>query len=245
MNVAEVRKSIQRVISGHRRILAEIGASQPKLLELGAITGIAEHYRANGFTVTLLHPRGKRGFIVKTSTRGFPWNFSRIHAAKDKSTVELHMNLMVRGAHDEGIYCVDVGITNAGVVPTEKPDTKWDCLPNPEMITFAEVKKLVVYPMLLAQFIGIVHELKPAFLKKRRKVSGDHPCPILITLGHFSGNSKSIVDAYPKRNISVMIAANYDMRLARIRAAGGGSPFADPPSEEVPLLMPSENRDFE
>ncbi len=60
------------------------------------------------------------------------------------------MNLMVRGAHDEGIYCVDVGIVRTGVVPQAvEPEAKWECVPNESLISFAEVKRLLVYPMLL------------------------------------------------------------------------------------------------
>src|SRR5207244_13630 len=153
--------------------------------------------------------------------------FSRIIAERDGTTVEIHMNLMVRSAHDDGIYCVDVGIALADSIPSEKSEEKWACLQNNSLITFAEVKKLVVYPMLLAQFIGIVHEIKPEFLKSRRDVDKSHLSPILITLQYFSGNSKAIVDAYPRRGINVTIAENYDMRLARVRAGKSATPFDD------------------
>jgi hypothetical protein len=63
-------------------------------------------------------------------------------ADKDGLTVELHMNLMVRSAHDEGVYCVDVSVTSGGAVPTEKSVEKWQCLANDALITFAEAKKL-------------------------------------------------------------------------------------------------------
>jgi hypothetical protein len=50
---------------------------------------------------------------------------------KDGERTEAHMNLLVRGSHDEGIYCVDVGIVQAAVVP-EKVDrkVKWVCVPK-------------------------------------------------------------------------------------------------------------------
>jgi hypothetical protein len=202
-----------------------IGTSQTKLLELGAVTGLAEHYKAQGCKARVENPKGKKSFVVKTSTRGFPWNFSRIVIEKESALCELHMNLMVRGAHDDGVYCVDIGITEPGSIPTAKPKAEWDSLDNPNLITFAEVKKLVIYPMLLAQFIGIVHELKPSFLKGRRSVATVHPSPTLIVLGHYSGNSQAIVSHYKKRNIHVTIAENYDGRLSRVRTGAAKSPF--------------------
>jgi hypothetical protein len=55
---------------------------------------------------------------------------------------------MVRGAHDDGIYCVDVGIVQTGIVPQKvDPKIKWQCAPNESLISFAEAKRLPVYPM--------------------------------------------------------------------------------------------------
>jgi hypothetical protein len=227
MDVTEIKKAIERVIRRHSKIFAQIGSNQPKLLELGAITGLAEHYKACGYSVRVANPKGKRSFTVKTSSRGFPWNFSRIVAEKGGASVELHMNLMVRSAHDDGVYCVDVGITVANGVPVEKPTTDWICLNNIDLITFAEVKKIVVYPMLLAQFIGIVHEIKPSFLRGRKRLDRAHLSPVLIALGHFSGNASLIVEGYKRRGINVTIAENYDFRLARVRGRSAKSPFID------------------
>ncbi len=76
MDVAEVQKSIRRVITKHKEAFSAIGTSQTKLLELGAVTGVAEHYRAKGYRTRVVNPKGKAYFVVKTSTRGFPWNFT-------------------------------------------------------------------------------------------------------------------------------------------------------------------------
>ena len=47
------------------------------------------------------------------------------------------------------------------MVPRKKQQPKWERLDNGDLITFAEVKKLIVYPMLLAHFVGIIHEIMP------------------------------------------------------------------------------------
>lgn len=228
MDLLEIRKAVARVIRKHREAFEVIGASQTKLLELGAVTGIAEHYRSRGYKPRVINPKGKNSFIVKTSARGFPWNFSRILIERDSSPCcELHMNLSVEGAHGVGVYCVDVGIVTPGSVPAAKPAAAWRSARNSELITFAEVKKLVIYPMLLAQFVGIVHEIKPAFLSGRGSMCPVHPSPMLIVLGHYSANSFDIVQHYHTRGISVIVAANYDGRLARVRAGITRGPFDD------------------
>lgn len=231
MDVNEIQKSIKRVIQRHKRAFDVINGSQTKLLELGAITGIAEHYKSKGFVPRVVNPKGRRSFVVKTSTRGFPWNFSRIiiedPGKNSEALCELHMNAVVDGAHKVGTYCVDVGVVEPCSIPAEEPPKKiWKTLSNSDLITFAEVKKLVVYPMLLAQFLGIVHEIKPTFLRGRKRLHQAHPSPTLIVLGHYSANSLDIVRSYKRRKIAVWVAANYDGRLARVRNGEEASPFA-------------------
>jgi hypothetical protein len=168
-------------------------------------------------------------FVVKTGTRGHPARYSRIRVEKGGVTAELHMNLLMRGAHDEGVYCVDVGVVQPGVVPEKAGNKqKWVCVENEFLITFGEVKRLVVYPMLLAQFVGIVHEIKPDFLADPAPERFDryrHLPPVLMALGHFSGNSAAIVRAYERRSIRLCIAENFDMRIAAHRKQTCASPL--------------------
>lgn len=225
MDIDSLESSIKTIIKDHKEAFIQIGASQPKLLELSSLTGIAQHYQSNNFTVEVVNPKGKKGLQIKTSTQGFPWNFSRIHLHKGSESAEIHMNLKVRSAQDEGIYCIDVGVAQSGKVPESRPKSEWICLSNEHLITFAEAKKLNIYPMLLAQFIGIVHEIKPEFLASKDPSQGHHLPPTLISLGHFSGNSSQIVKSYPGRGVRVFIAENYDIRLAKVRKKDESSPF--------------------
>jgi hypothetical protein len=227
MNVAEIRKAIKQIIARHAEAFRQIGSSQPKLLELAALTGLAQHYKSHNFSIRVVNPKGKKAFTVKTSTRGYPWNFSRILVSKNSEAAELHMNVLVRSAHDEGIYCVDVGIVESSSIPSKKSEVRWVCLENEYLLTFAEVKKLVVYPMLLAQFVGIVHEIKPQYLRSASLRHPSHLPPILVALGHFSGNAGAIVKAYASRGIHITVAENYDVRIARVRGNPSGSPFSN------------------
>jgi hypothetical protein len=236
MNVDSVKEALREFTRKHRAAFTLVAKRESQLLELAAMVGVELHYRSNGYLTTIMSPGKGNVFVVKTSTRGHPSKYSFVLIEKGEESGEVHMNLMVRGAHDDGIYCVDVGIVKAGIVPQKKdPKIKWQCAPNGALISFAEAKRLPVYPMLLAQFIGIVHEIRPEFLRAPppegfgRKMQLP---PTLISLGRFSGNSKAIVDAYATRDISVCIAENFDVRLASHRKAGTSSPlYWDPPTD--------------
>lgn len=224
MKVDEIEMAIKRVVRRFSGTLKAISNSQTQLLELASITGVAEHYKSLGYAIQAVNPPKKKGFVVKTTTRGYPWNFSYFVCRRDGVELEVHMNVRVRSAHDLGIYCVDVGVVAVDAIPKAKSTPPWECVANVDLLTFAETKKLVVYPMLLAQFIGIVHEICPGNLSG--SVRHIELFPALITLGHFSGNSTSIVGAYPGRGINVKVVENYDMRLSRVRLGLVASPFS-------------------
>ncbi len=220
-------------MSRHPEALRTVASSQTKLLELAAITGVAEHFKDQGFVVTTEGLGPRSSFRVKTSASGYPWNFSRFRVQREDEAYEIHMNLKVRGAHDEGIYCVDVAVIDTAIVPQEKPQKQWLCAENEPLKTFVEVKKLNVYPMLLAQFFGIVHEITPEFVDPAKPGRAKDPLlePALAVLGSLSGNSASIIKGFEVRGLSVMVAYNYDLRLMKSRL-NGGSPFAKAPSSE-------------
>jgi len=231
MDVDAISAHIKGFLKKHQQVFYSLSTNQSKALELAVAVGVAEHYRYKGYAVEIANPtKTPNQFVVKTGTRGYPWNFSRINLSRNDNTFEAHLNLLARSAHDQGRYCVDVGIVNSGSVPTKGTKKSWDCASNSDLVTFAEVKKLFVYPMLLAQFLGIVHEIKPQFINETvsdQFMEEDHLLPTLASLGPFSGNSKNIVEAYPTRGIRVVIAQNFDVRLANLRGGKISSPFED------------------
>jgi hypothetical protein len=159
---------------------------------------------------------------VKVTARGHPWNFSYFSAGKGRTEVEVHVNLAVRGAgrKDPGYYVVDIAIVRTDSVP--RSATKdWKGIDNEALITFVEAKKLVIYPMLLAHFVGIAHELTPRFLKKRRPPDGSpdpHFFPTLLATGYFTDNARAIVESYPARRYWLNVVPDMDVRISAIAA---------------------------
>lgn len=227
MKVEEVNRFIKTFVSRNKLKLDYLGGRQTQLLELSVSVGVVQHYKAIGYTISIINPGKKDVFRVKLGTRGHPSDYSRVLCSKGLGGVEIHSNISVRGAHDEGIYCVDVGIMKPGSVPDNKKK-KWIAADNSSLLSFVEAKKLVIYPMLLAQFLGIVHEIKPKFIFKapvRGYGTGKHLPPTLVTLGNYSGNSKIITKGFKERKIQLNIAENYDIRIATVRKNGIVSPF--------------------
>jgi len=209
-------------IASHQAQFDRIPGLQHQLLELAALALCSAHYRRIGYTVT---PRNLSGahFRVKLGTRGKPWEYSWFLCEREDSRFEIHANLSVRGSHDDnGVYCVDVAVTEEGCLPAEPAQQRtFQAVDNALLITFAEAKKLVAYPMLLAQFLGIVHEVKYRFVSGRRRprgfVSANHFDPALITIGYLQATSARIREGFRNRGYHVTVVADADFELSRLR----------------------------
>ena len=228
MDVDAVSVALRNYIQTYRAQLAQVPVIQSQLLELGAFILAAEHYRATGYTVTVTNLiRGE--FRMKRTSRGRPWRFSWFTVSKGPRTAEIHANISVAGAYgvDSSRYVVDVGVCEQGAVPCEE-DKTWVSVENHALRTFVEAKRLTIYPMLLAQFVGIVHEIKPEFLRptiQNLSETGDFE-PTLVTTGPWARSCEEIYRYYPKRGFRLRVIPNLDDTLARLRrGALPRSPF--------------------
>lgn len=233
MNADQISNAIRQFARHHRTALDFLNARQTQLLEVGAMVGVVQHYRAFGYETSIQNPSGTQEFRVKLSTRGHPADYSHVVCARGTSVFELHSNLSVFGGRDSGIYCVDVAVVNPGIVPTKKSKQGLEILKNSELISFAEAKKLVIYPMLLAQFVGIVHEILPKFLKRDKKycLGDDHLHPALIALGNLTSNATDILRSFNRRKYKIVVAESFDIRLSAAARVTDRSPFVGSISE--------------
>lgn len=240
MNADSVSSAIRLFARQHRTALDFLNARQTQLLEIGAMVGVVQHYRAYGYDTSIRNPAGTQEFRVKLSTRGHPADYSHVVCERGATVCELHSNLSVLGGRDSGIFCVDVAIVNPGVVPTKKSKKGAQPLQNGDLISFAEAKKLVIYPMLLAQFLGIVHEVTPKFLKRDRKyqLANDHLHPALIALGSLTPNAREILRSFRRRKYKITAAELFDIRLSAAARGRNLSPFVGTVAE---LLQNSAN----
>lgn len=220
MNVSAIEQELKAFIDKHSVQFEHLAVRETALLELGALTMATEHYRLAGFTVTVENAMNGL-FVAKLSSRGYPYNFSWFRCVRGEEVYEIHSNLSVLGGHkDEAVYVVDVAVVvGDDKVPRAKPKQKWAALENSALATFAEVKKLVVYPMLLAQFIGIVHEITPSRLKRSKTgtQADDHFPPALITLGYLTATSSKAITGFAKRKFRVCVVHSFDVYLSQMR----------------------------
>lgn len=215
MNLAEAVDSLDRFIKKHKSEFYDLPKRETALFEIVGIVATAEKLRKSGFAVEVQNLQNAK-FKVKVTSSGNPNNFSHFRCSKGGRVFEIHGNLMVKGAHDEGVYCVDVAIVTRNSIPSKIVNLrKWKGIENRFLVSFAEMKRMVAFPMLLAQFIGIVHEIKPRYLRARSS-GAPRKClvkPALMVQRYSSPNCKAIVANFEKRGISIDVNPEIAMML--------------------------------
>lgn len=221
MEVDEVKRALSEFIASYRTEFSRLANRQSQLLEMGALALTAEHYRINGYAV---EPRNLRrgSFKIKLGSRGYPWNFSWFKCVRGEREFVIHANVPVFSNYrkDEGRYVVDVGVLDVDGVPRSDSDEEWVAAENEELWTFLEAKRLVVYPVLLAQFVGIVHEVKPRFLGGRRPYGfcvGGHFDPALVAVGYLHATARKVESSYADRGFKIQIVPAFDTRISELR----------------------------
>jgi hypothetical protein len=230
-DVEDIAKSLRQFVRTYNAQFQRLSTRKSQLLEIGALMIAAQHYDLSGYDVKLENARGKQ-IRVKLTTNGDPWNFSLFKVSKGSRCFEIHMNLPVADAvSTKGAkYVADIVVVPFGVVPRSKPSEgpKWKVLPNDSLITFIEAKALVIYPMLIAQFIGIVHELLPGFLLGRRPSgfrAAKHFDPTLVSLGYLHTTCLNIVSGFKGRKLYIGVVDEFDRAITGINFGSTSSPL--------------------
>lgn len=229
----QVSQQITDFLKRHKSSLHEIVKHNTNVFEAFCFILFVQYYETAGYQ---LEPKnlldGK--FRFKYNTRGYPWNYSYFAAVSSESKegesqvlFEIRHNQQVSGAwveigEEDGIappmFALDVAVIKAESLPQleqgQKRNNENYWVDNAHLITFAEAKKLTAYPMLLAQFLGIVHEVKPEFLRSDSREITDtdsddqHPHPILFTSNHLSSGTAKVLESFEARELRMMVVEN-------------------------------------
>ena len=214
----------------HKSSMYEIATHGTNVFEAFCFVIVVRHYEMAGYELkpeNLLD--GK--FRFKYNTRGYPWNYSYFivsskerEAENDSGLFEIRHNLKVSGAWvgaetdndtDPPMFALDVAVIESDSLPNLKMGQKrngekyW--VDNMDLITFGEAKKLTAYPMLLAQFLGIVHEIKPEFLNTEERenlktiLDQKHPPPLLLTSNHLTWGTKQVLKSFQDRDLLIRV----------------------------------------
>lgn len=221
MNEERIKAALKKFIREYKATFDSMGKRQSQLFELAALIMATEHYKRKGYNVFSKGIIGNK-FKVKLNARGDSRKFSFFEVRKDNISLEIHANIAVRSFYgkDNGIYVIDVGVIKSRCMPDIQKEKNWRALDNEDLVTFIEAKKIVIYPMLLAQFVGIVHEIKPCFLGLNLPYDfkqQSHFFPALVSIGYLHGTSANIKTGFETRGFKLNIIPAFDIEIAKLR----------------------------
>jgi len=206
----DAKSSLQSFFSNNGSAINNFGKTVNQTFEAYVFASTIKWYSRNKWDIKCHNPKygpHKGQFQLKFSTRGAPKNYTFIRCTKGNQTVQIRHGLRVAtkfmqaGQKYPSNLCLDVSIINDNDLSYYGTS---DSLPNDQLVTFGEAKHMSGFAELIAGFIGMVHEMKPDFLKKK-KLGKHHPQPFLYVSGRLNPTAKGIKETIEYRKIQVDI----------------------------------------
>lgn len=191
----------------------EFGTTVNQTFEAFVFAAVVKWYSNNGWTVTFKHPKESNGFVkLKFSTRGRPSNYTYAICKKKKTVIQVRHGLRVATKHHRQHFHqpANIVLDVAVILDTDLSNYKTNAyVDNDKLITFGEAKHLSAFAELIANFIGLVHEMKPdALLPKHENQllsPLEHPFPFLYVSGHLNPTAQGIIQSIEMRKFSIQV----------------------------------------
>jgi len=199
----------------HGATAQDFGRRVYQTFEAMTFSKVIRWYKQNGWIPEVINPRSNGGrFRLKFNTNGNAENFTYVRCTKEESSVQIRHQIRVETYHNRStgrripranIVC-DVAVLR---------DSRYDHVRgrmhvfNEDLITFAEAKHMDAYAELIAQFIGLVHELQPKRLSHRRALRTPeyrgHPLPFLHLSGVCMGSAEGLMATVRRRHLDIAV----------------------------------------
>lgn len=209
---AKTQRDLLAFFSAYHAQLDSFGRYVNQTFEAFALAQTIKWYMARGWKVSCKNPKGGQ-FKLKFSTRGKPVNFSYFILKDKKQTIHIRHQLRVGIRHNvtsSANINLDVAVYNETDLSKYALD---EFLPNSELLSFGEAKHMSAYAELMANFVGLVHELKPEKLDNIRNSNGfvpsDHIPPFMIVSGILYPTAKELKNSIIDRGYDIDVYDYY------------------------------------
>ena len=262
--VDRLRDRIGQFLRDYSVEVKDIAAKVSNIFEAYCYVLFVRYYEKEGLHLQAENLTSENVFKFRFSTNGNPWNFSYFTARKNQDgeiLFDIRHNQKVVGywvspqeddSEAPGLFAMDVAVIKPGALPDLPKGTKTaghqTYVSNSDLITFGEAKNLVAYPMLLASFYGIVHEVKPEFVRIDELSLPDgfseqaHPYPVLFTANFLTKGTKNVLKTFEDRRLLIVIVEDVvgspeEVLLQRIKGVRADIPLSEELEETLSGLM--------
>ncbi len=198
--------------------IREFGQTVNQAFEAFVFSSVVRWYIQNGWKTELINPPGSGTELVKLkfNTRGRPSNYTYARAEKDGERIQIRHQLRVATFHHQLIdfediaanICADVAVIRDVDLSRYKSD---DFVSNRDLVSFGEAKHMSAFAELIANFVGLVHELAPKSLEVgQRPYIGPlpqvrHPAPFMYVSGHIQRTAHGLIQTIRARGFNIDI----------------------------------------
>jgi len=198
-----------------KRELYRFGRSVNQTFETFVFAAVAKYYAERGWEVRLINPQSngsdQRRMRLKYSTRGRPDNYSYFVCSKSGDEIQIRHQLRV-ATHSFQEFgnqkyaanvCLDVAVINSQDLSKFKSD---DFVNNSSLIAFGEAKHMSAFAELIANFIGLVHEMMPSKVRENSlNVEDNHLHPFLYVSGLLYPTARGLKYTIENRKLNIDI----------------------------------------
>lgn len=241
-----VKESLARFFDDEKKDFAAFGLTVNQTFEAFVFASMVSWYKGRGWRVELVHPKGSpqtTAVKLKFNTRGLPSGYTYALCRKAGVAIEVRHALRVATRHHSaGTFpaanvCLDVAVIASHDLSALKTN---DHVENGKLLVFGEAKHMSAFAELVANFIGLVHEMMPEHLEATRPYIGplpdrEHLAPFLYVSGYLYPTARGVYDTVRMRGLDVDV---YDH--------GSGATFgltlATRPADRRPKPAPKGHR---
>jgi len=238
ISTAKLRDDLTKFFGKSRRDLGLFGSTVNQTFEAFVFASVISWYKERGWRVNFENPGpaqagGKRTLRLKFSTRGRPENYTYARCFLSDEAIQIRHQLRVatraykRANTFRANIVLDVAVI--GDLDLSQHGTN-DHVENGDLITFGEAKHMSAFAELVASFLGVVHEMQPDRLRRRRFKTKSaqaktpkptHPSPFLFVSGFLFYTAQGLAETIVNRGFDVDVWSRTRQMTSAIAVASG------------------------
>lgn len=237
INNEALKGNLAKYFIENKRDIREFGSTVNQTFEAFVFASLANWYSQNGWVVEFINSDPTTKYVkLKFSTRGRPSNYTYALCSKGEKKIQIRHGLRVATKYhrNEQIKPANVVLDVAVIEDVDLSNHKTnDHTDHTHLITFGEAKHMSAFAELVANFIGLAHEMTPDRINQIRPYIGpvpnsEHPSPFLYVSGYLLLTAQGIVETIRYRGYDLDI---YDHESGWI--FGVKLPMMTPEGQEV------------
>jgi hypothetical protein len=212
VDTSSIRQKLGDFFLNNKSDITQFGSTVNQTFEAFVFASLVNWYSQNNWTVDFKHPNPNSNVVkLKFSTRGRPSQYTYVICTKQNKKIQIRHSLRVATCYHrpEFSYPANVVLDVAVISDTNLSNHKTDDhVENSCLVTFGEAKHMSAFAELIANFIGLVHEISPHVVAPVRPYIGpiehrEHPAPFLYVSGHLNRTAQGIVESIRYRGYDI------------------------------------------